>query len=213
MLSAMAASDAVDGILQEAEGGTGLLKSKRIRNRRGFLIAGMIALFACALLFLMARPPICTCGKIELWHGALDSGNSQHIADWYSLSHIIHGFLFYAAAWALMRRQPLGPRLAVAVAVESLWEILENSPIIIDRYRTATIALGYSGDTILNSMSDIGMMTLGFAFAARAPVALTALAGIALELLALYAIRDNLTLNVLMLTWPIEALKSWQSAL
>ncbi|EQB08385.1 membrane protein [Sphingobium quisquiliarum P25] len=188
-------------------------KSKRARNRRGFLIAAAVALLACALLFLMARPPICTCGHIELWHGALDSGNSQHIADWYSLSHIIHGFLFYAAARLLMRRQPLGPRLALAVAIESAWEILENSPIIIDRYRTATIALGYSGDTIINSMSDIGMMTLGFLFAARAPAAVTILAAIAMELVALYVIRDNLTLNVLMLAWPIEAVKQWQSAL
>lgn len=190
-----------------------ILRRKRMRNQRGFLIAGLIALGTCALLFLMNRPPICTCGYIEFWHGRLDSGNSQHIADWYSLSHVIHGFLFYAAAWALMRRQPIGPRLAAAVAVESLWELLENSPIIIDRYRTATIALGYSGDSILNSMSDISMMVLGFAFAARAPAAVTIAVGIALELIALAVIRDNLTLNVLMLVWPIEAVKVWQSAL
>lgn len=184
-----------------------------MRNRRGFLIAGLIALAACALLFLMGRPPICTCGYIELWHGQLDSGNSQHIADWYSLSHVIHGFLFYAAAWTVMRRQPIGPRLAAAVAVESLWEILENSPVIIDRYRNATIALGYSGDSILNSMSDIGMMVIGFLFAARAPTAVTVAAGVALELIALAVIRDNLTLNVLMLVRPIEAVKIWQTAL
>ena len=187
--------------------------SKRVRNRRGFLAALCIAALACILLFLMARPPICTCGRIELWHGALDSGNSQHVADWYSLSHVLHGFLFYAAARALMPRQPVGPRLAAAVAVESLWEILENSPIIIDRYRTATIALGYSGDTILNSMSDIGMMVLGFLFAARAPVRVTVATGIALELVALAAIRDNLTLNVLMLGWPIDAVRNWQAGL
>lgn len=183
-----------------------------MRNRRGFLTAGLITLATCALLFLMGRPPICTCGTIELWHGQLDSGNSQHIADWYSLSHVIHGFLFYAVAWALWRRQSIGNRLAAAVAVEALWEILENSPVIIDRYRSATIALGYSGDSILNSMSDIGMMTLGFLFAARAPAPLTIAAGIALELIALAVIRDNLTLNVLMLVWPVEAVKSWQSA-
>lgn len=176
-----------------------MLRRKRIRNRRGFLAAALIALLTCVLLILMARPPICSCGTVELWHGALDSGNSQHIADWYSLSHVIHGFLFYAAAWLLMRPRPIGGRLAAAVAAESLWEILENSPIIINRYRAATIALGYSGDSILNSMSDIGMMALGFLFAARAPIALTALIGVALELIALYAIRDNLTLNVLML--------------
>jgi hypothetical protein len=189
------------------------LRRKAIRNRPGFLTAGIIALLTCALLFLMARPPICTCGYVELWHGALDSGNSQHIADWYSLSHVIHGFLFYAGAWAVMRRQPIGPRLALAVLVECVWEILENSPVIIDRYRAATIALGYSGDSILNSMSDVGMMTLGFLFAARAPVWVTVCAGVALELIALAVIRDNLTLNVLMLAWPIQAVKVWQSAL
>ena len=212
MLSAMAASDAVGRIWQEAAKGDEPLRRRAIRNSRGFLAAGIIALLACALLFLMARPPICTCGRIELWHGALDSGNSQHIADWYSLSHVIHGFLFYAAARWMMRREPLGPRFALAVLVESAWEILENSPIIIDRYRTATIALGYSGDSILNSMSDIGMMALGFLFAARAPVAVTICAGIALELIALMVIRDNLTLNVLMLVWPIDAIRVWQGA-
>ena len=190
-----------------------MLRRKALRNRRGFATAGIIAVLTCALLFLMARPPICTCGYVELWHGALDSGNSQHISDWYSLSHVIHGFLFYAGAWALMRRQPLGPRLALAVLIESVWEILENSPIIIDRYRAATIALGYSGDSILNSMSDIGMMALGFMIAARLPVAMTTCLGLALEVIALVAIRDNRTLNVLMLAWPIEAVKSWQSAL
>jgi len=213
MLSAMAASDAVKSIWQEAARGNDLLRRKAIRNRRGFLTAGIIALLTCALLFLMARPPVCTCGYVELWHGALDSGNSQHIADWYSLSHVIHGFLFYAGAWVVMRRQPIGPRLALAVLVECVWEILENSPVIIDRYRAATIALGYSGDSILNSMSDVGMMTLGFLFAARAPVWVTVCAGVALELIALAVIRDNLTLNVLMLVWPIQAVKVWQSAL
>ncbi|WP_066765106.1 DUF2585 domain-containing protein [Sphingobium sp. CCH11-B1] len=182
-------------------------------NRRGFILAALVAVGACVLLFLMHRPPICTCGRVELWHGALDSGNSQHIADWYSLSHVIHGFLFYALARWLLRGKPLGTRLAAAVAVESAWEILENSPIIIDRYRTATIALGYSGDSILNSMSDIGMMTAGFLFAARAPVRVTIAAGILMELLALVVIRDNLTLNILMLTWPVEAIRQWQAAL
>ncbi|BBF68905.1 DUF2585 domain-containing protein [Sphingomonas bisphenolicum] len=189
------------------------MRRRRLANRRGFIAAALIALAACIILFLMHRPPICTCGHVELWHGALDSGNSQHIADWYSLSHVIHGFLFYAGARLLLKRRPIGPRLALAVLIESAWEILENSPIIIDRYRTATIALGYSGDTILNSMSDIGMMTLGFLFAARAPVWVTVTLAVALELLALAVIRDNLTLNVLMLTWPIDAVRDWQAAL
>ena len=168
---------------------------------------------ACGLLFLMDRPPICACGRVELWHGALDSGNSQHIADWYSLSHVIHGFLFYALTRWLLRRHPLGMRLALAVGIEAAWEIVENSPIIIDRYRTATIALGYSGDSIVNSMSDIAMMAAGFLFASRAPLWATVAVAIALELLALWVIRDNLTLNILMLSWPIDAVRDWQAAL
>ncbi|MEC3950581.1 DUF2585 domain-containing protein [Sphingobium sp. HWE2-09] len=189
------------------------MRRRHKANWRGFIVAALIALGAGILLFLMHRPPICTYGRVELWHGALDSGNSQHIADWYSLSHVIHGFLFYAGARLLLRGRPIGPRLALAVLVELAWEILENSPIIIDRYRTATIALGYSGDTIVNSMSDIGMMTLGFAFAARAPVWVTVTLAIALELVALAVIRDNLTLNILMLAWPIDAVRDWQAAL
>lgn len=182
-------------------------------DRRGWVAAGLIALAVVTILFLMGRPPVCTCGTIEYWHGALDSGNSQHLSDWYSLSHILHGFLFYAALWGLLRRQPVGVRLAIAVLFEGAWEILENSPIIIDRYRTATIALGYSGDSIVNSTSDLAMMALGFLFAARMPVWMTILLGVAFELLALLVIRDNLTLNVLMLAWPIEAVRLWQSAL
>ncbi|WP_253341019.1 DUF2585 domain-containing protein [Sphingobium sp. OAS761] len=182
-------------------------------DRRGYLLAILIAALTCAILFLMNRPPICTCGMVQLWHGALDSGNSQHIADWYSLSHVIHGLLFYAGARLVLRRAPQGRRLALAVLIESAWEILENSPFIIERYRTATIALGYSGDSILNSMSDIGMMTLGFLFAARAPLWASVALGIVLELAALAVIRDNLTLNILMLTWPVDAIRDWQAAL
>ena len=99
------------------------------------------------------------------------------------------------------------------MAIESAWEILENSPIIIDRYRTATIALGYSGDSIVNSVSDIGMMALGFLFASRVPAWLTVVVGVGFELLALAVIRDNLTLNILMLTWPVDAVRDWQAAL
>lgn len=186
---------------------------RKMANRRGYVTAGLIAVGTAIILFLMQRPMICTCGTIALWHGALDSGNSQHVADWYSLSHIIHGFLFYGAGWMLLRRRPIGVRLAVAVAVEAAWEILENSPIIIDRYRSATIALGYSGDSILNSISDIGMMTLGFLFAARAPLWLTVALGIGFELIALAVIRDNLTLNILMLSFPVDAIRDWQAAL
>lgn len=175
-----------------------------------------VTLVATLLILLaMGRPPVCTCGTIRLWEGAVNSaGNSQHLADWYSFSHIIHGFLFYWGTWALLRRQVQpDARLALAVMIEAGWEILENSPVIIDRYRTATMALGYTGDSVLNSMSDIAMMAAGFLFASRAPVRVTVALAIGFELFTLWAIRDNLALNVLMLTYPLEAVKAWQSAL
>jgi hypothetical protein len=174
-------------------------------------VLGILALTAAVELAL-GRNPICTCGHVDLWHPYLDAGNSQHIADWYTLSHIIHGFLFYLLGWLVLRGRPPGERLILAVAIEAAWEMLENSPIIIDRYREATMALGYSGDSVINSVSDVAFMALGFAFARRSPVWLTITVAIAFELVALWAIRDNLTLNVLMLVWPINAIKAWQGA-
>jgi hypothetical protein len=174
------------------------------------LIAVLLAATAATLL-TMGRPPICTCGHVALWHGAIDSGNSQHLFDWYSPSHIIHGFLFYGAGWLLLRRLPLRVRLMMAVMIEAAWELVENSPMVIDRYRTATMALGYTGDSVLNSLSDIGCMMIGFAVARTLPVWATIALAIAFELLTLFVIRDNLTLNVLMLAWPIDAIRRWQA--
>ena len=171
---------------------------------------GMMAVTAIILL-AMGRPAICTCGRIELWHGAVDAGNSQHILDWYSLSHVVHGLLFSAAGWLLARQRAVRWRWLAAVAIETAWEIIENSPTVIDRYRTATIALGYTGDSVLNSLSDIGCMMIGFALARRLPIAVSIVLGIALEIVALAAIRDNLTLNILMLIDPIDAVRRWQA--
>ncbi|MEH3159706.1 MAG: DUF2585 domain-containing protein [Sphingomonas taxi] len=182
-----------------------------IRPRHWLIVVAILAGMA-AILWTTGRNPICTCGTIDLWHPKLDAGNSQHIADWYTPSHIIHGFLFYALGWLVLRRRPPGERLILAVAIEAAWEVLENSPIIIDRYREATIALGYTGDSIVNSVADVAWMALGFAFARRAPVWVTVTVAIAFELLTLWAIRDGLILNVLMLVSPIEAIKAWQSA-
>lgn len=140
-------------------------------------------------------------------------GNSQHLADWYTPSHIIHGFLFYGLAHLVLRGKPLAAKLLLALVIESGWEILENSPVIIDRYRTATISLDYYGDSILNSVMDTVFMALGFFFAARAPVAVTIVIAIFFELFTGWLIRDNLTLNVLMLVYPLEAVKAWQSGL
>ncbi|MEF2553357.1 DUF2585 domain-containing protein [Aurantimonas sp. A2-1-M11] len=181
--------------------------------------AGWIEALACvaivaataAILLAMGRTPICECGTIKLWHGVVvSSENSQHLSDWYSPSHLIHGVLFFFAGWLLLRRASFGTRLVLALLVEAAWEIAENTDAVIQRYREATIALDYYGDSVLNSVSDIGFMVLGFWLASRLPVWLTVTLAIGLELFVGWMIRDNLTLNVLMLLWPLDAVKAWQ---
>jgi hypothetical protein len=172
----------------------------------------VIAAVAALVLLAMGRTPICTCGTVKLWYGTAQSAeNSQHLADWYSLSHVVHRLIFYGLGWLTLRRQPWQMRLALAALVEAAWEVLENSPIIIDRYRAVTIALGYEGDSVVNSVADIGWMLVGFAIARRLPPWATLALGIALEIIALVAIRDNLTLNIWMLLAPNEAVRSWQA--
>ena len=181
-----------------------------------FWIAAAVALVVLqvAVLYAMGRIPICECGYVKLWEGGVNtSGNSQHLSDWYTPSHIIHGFLFYGLAWLLFRRAPLTARLSFAIVIEAAWEVLENTPMVIDRYRTATMALGYTGDSILNSAMDTAFMVLGFLAAARLPVWLTVAIALCFELLTGWIIRDNLTLNVLMLLWPVDAVREWQAAL
>jgi hypothetical protein len=160
----------------------------------------------------MGRPLICTCGTVKLWVATANGpDNSQHLADWYTPSHVIHGFLLCGLTWLLLRRRPAGVRLVAAAIAEAGWEIVENSPWVIDRYRHATMALGYSGDTVLNSVSDICAMVLGFLIARRLPVWGTVAVALGLELLTLAVIRDNLTLNVLMLVAPSDAIRRWQA--
>ncbi|MGV2070236.1 MULTISPECIES: DUF2585 domain-containing protein [Rhizobium/Agrobacterium group] len=162
----------------------------------------------------MGRIWICSCGYVKLFEAGVNTpGNSQHLADWYTPSHIIHGFLFYGLGWLVLRRGSFGQRLTLATLIEAGWELLENSPIIINRYRAATMAVGYEGDSILNSAMDTVFMALGFLFAARVPVWLTIVVAVFFELLTGYLIRDNLTLNVIMLVWPVDAIKAWQAAL
>ncbi|TYC51245.1 DUF2585 domain-containing protein [Rhodobacterales bacterium] len=181
-------------------------------SRSKCLIIGIVMIAATAVILLaMGRVPICECGYVLLWTPASDvAGSSQHIADWYTPSHIIHGFLFYLFMWLVFRRASVCERALGAIFIEAAWEIVENSPWVIDRYREATIAATYTGDSVLNSVFDIVWMLVGFAFASRAPVWLTVLIAIVFEALALWAVRDNLTLNVLMLVYPVEAIKTWQ---
>jgi len=175
------------------------------------IFAALVVLAATALVLLaMGRPPICTCGYVTLW-GRVGPAQSQMLADWYSPSHIVHGLLFYAFLWLVARRWPVERRFLVALVVEAAWEIIENTPMVIDRYREATIALGYTGDSILNSVSDVAMMALGFLAARKLPLWAAVLLLLVLELVPLMVIRDNLALNVWMLVAPSDALRVWQA--
>jgi hypothetical protein len=181
------------------------------------LLAVAIVVITILTLLAMGRPAMCSCGTVKLWYGEINTAeDSQHIADWYTLSHVIHGFLLYWLLWWCSRAfRPLKPpmnRFALAVLAESAWEIFENTPLVINRYRDATIALGYTGDSVVNSTGDILAMSLGFLLALRLPVWLIIAVALCFEVLAALVIRDNLTLNILMLTFPVEAVHQWQLA-
>ena len=175
------------------------------------VLVGIILLTALWLLWI-GREPICKCGYVKLWHGEVVSAeNSQHISDWYTPSHIIHGFLFFGALWLVARRLSIGWRLVIATLVEAAWEILENSEMIIERYRAVTISLDYYGDSVLNTVADILAMVLGFFLAARLPVWVTVALILVFEAVTIAIIRDGLALNVLMLLYPLDVVADWQA--
>ncbi len=172
---------------------------------------GIIVLTAAYLLWI-GREPICKCGYVKLWHGeVVSSENSQHISDWYTPSHIIHGFLFFGALWLVARRLSFGWRLAIATLVECAWEIVENSDAVIERYRTVTISLDYFGDSVLNTVCDVLAMVLGFWLAAKLPVWVTVALILLFEAVTIWLIRDGLALNVLMLLYPLDWVAEWQA--
>ena len=185
---------------------------KRLSLPNALAIAALIVALQGLLLWLMGRVPICTCGYVKFWEGqVLSSGNSQHISDWYTFSHFLHGFGLYGLLWMVRPRWTVAARFVIAMFIESSWEVLENTDFVIGAYRAETISLNYYGDSIVNSVSDTISAILGFALAAWLPVWLTVACALGLEIVPAYVIHDNLTLNVIMLLHPIPWVKAWQA--
>lgn len=175
------------------------------------LATGGVVMFQALILLWMGLPLVCTCGYIELWHGN-PSGpeTSQHLTDWYTYTHVLHGIGFYFLLWLIAPRMPFALRLALAVGLEAAWEVVENTPFVMERYRQSALARGYFGDSVVNSMFDTLAAALGVVLTRILPVwSITALA-VAIELFLGYMIRDNLTLNIVQLIHPSEAISRWQ---
>jgi len=182
-------------------------------NRQKWVVFSFIAviLLTGGVERSMGRSLLGPDGKFGWWEGGIWSNEcSQRFADPYSLSHVAHGMVFYGGLWLVARRLPVRRRFLLAVLLEAGWEVLENSPLIIERYRQVTIALGYDGDSVLNSLSDVFMMSLGFLLALRFRPWITVAGLAAMELGCALWIHDNLTLNIIMLVHPVEAIKAWQ---
>lgn len=180
---------------------------------------GVCVLVAVALLAIQAAgllalglPLICTCGTMDFWHGN-PSGpeTSQHLTDWYTFTHVVHGFGFYLLLWLLFPRASFGVRLLLAIGLEAGWELVENTPFVMERYRQSALARGYFGDSVVNSIFDTVATVIGFVLARILPVwaSITVVAG--LELFLGLMIRDNFTLNVIQLIYPSDALSKWQA--
>ena len=184
-----------------------------LKKHRFVIISTFVVLGVVALIEIFnGRSLLGPDGKFGWWDNNIwGAFSSQRVADVYSFSHIIHGIIFYAFLWLVTRKLPLKYRFLIAIIIEAGWELLENSPIIINRYRSATIALEYAGDSVLNSVSDIGMVVIGFLIARFSKIWLSIALIVVFELGCLFWVRDNLTLNVLMLAYPSQSIKTWQA--
>ncbi|MGP6088772.1 DUF2585 family protein [Antarctobacter jejuensis] len=170
------------------------------------------AIILAVILLMMGRDLICPCGRVDFWAGpgAPAVEGSQHLLDLYSPSHLIHGFVFFGVLALVARRLDLNIRLALSLIVEAGWEVVENTPLVIDRYRAVTISLDYNGDSVINSVFDLFAMVVGFYLARVLPVWVSVAIVIGMEILTAFLIRDGLVLNVLMLFWPVESILQWQ---
>jgi hypothetical protein len=182
-----------------------------VPQRAWWLASAALLLVTGGVLLAMGRVPICRCGYVKLWHGVVNSSeNSQHLSDWYTFSHVLHGFAFYGLTWVVGRRWPAGARLLLAMLVECSWEVFENTDYVINRYRAVTISLDYYGDSVINSLSDIVAMAAGFILARRLSVWTVVTLAVVAEVFVGWMIRDNLTLNIIMLVHPTDAIRRWQ---
>lgn len=183
--------------------------------RRQVLLAvallGLFVALQAGVLLAFGQATICRCGYVALWYPeATGPETSQHLTDWYTLSHVQHGFIFYALLWLLLPRASVPIRLALAIGIEAAWEIAENTPAVIDRYRQTALAQGYFGDSVVNSLADTAAAALGFVLARLMLVWWSVLLVVAIEVLMLWAIRDSLSLNIIQLVWPLQAISDWQ---
>ncbi|MCB0036590.1 MAG: DUF2585 family protein [Anaerolineales bacterium] len=175
------------------------------------LIAAVLGITALQL-HAQGRLWICACGRVDFWSGDIwSSDNSQHIFDPYSFTHLLHGVAFFWLLNWLLKNMPLNWRLLIALVIESVWEVVENAPFIINRYREGALALGYEGDTVVNSISDILLCAVGFLLVHYIGVKRSVIFFVAVELFLILWIRDSLILNIIMLIYPIDALGAWQA--
>jgi Protein of unknown function (DUF2585) len=188
---------------------SGDAKTDPLLTRQTLAAIAVLSLIFGGLLYWAGRPAWCKYG-FGLWAPAWNSCTSQHLFDPYALTHISHGIVFFWLLWPLAGKLNLRTRFVAAFALEIGWELLENSHWVIERYRQDTAAFDYSGDSILNAYGDLLTMAGGFAITARVPWKASVALFIALEILALLLARDNLILNIIMLVFPLEAIKQWQ---